>query len=244
MTAPSRLGVLGGMGPLATANFLRKIVEATPAEHDQDHLPVVVYSVPQIPDRLGPILRGAGQSPLPAMIEGMQTLEAAGADYVAIPCITAHHWYEELCQATKMSILHIADATCTALKERAVTNGKVGILATAAALQSGFFQTRLRANGYQTVAPSEREMQELVLPAIACVKRGDMARALGLATQAVERLLARDIKTIVLACSELPPALEAANAGLAAHCVDTLDALARACVFWGLKGSPPESAIK
>ncbi|TDJ72376.1 MAG: hypothetical protein E2O38_04790 [Proteobacteria bacterium] len=66
----------------------------------------------QVADRLDPILRGTGQSPLPAMIEGMQTLEAAGAGYVAMPCITAHHWYEELCGATKMPILHIADATC------------------------------------------------------------------------------------------------------------------------------------
>lgn len=244
MTAPSRLGVLGGMGPLATADFLKKIVQATSAERDQDHLPVVAYSVPQIPDRLDPILRGAGESPLPAMIEGMQTLEAAGADYVAIPCITAHHWYEALRRATKMPILHIADATCTVLNECGVATDKVGVLATAATLRSGFFQTRLRALGYETVVPPEREMQELVLPAIACVKRGDMARALGLATQAVERLLARDVETIVLACSELPPALEGANAGLAARCVDSLDALARACVFWGLKGSPPESAIK
>ena len=244
MTAPTRLGVLGGMGPLATADFLRKIVEATPAERDQDHLPVVVYSVPQIPDRLDPILRGAGQSPLPAMIEGTQTLEAAGAAYVAIPCITAHHWYEELCGATKMPILHIADATCAVLDKCVVATDKVGVLATAATLQSGFFQTRLRALGYETVVPPEREMQELVLPAIACVKRGDMAHALALATQAVERLLSRDVKTIVLACSELPLAFEGANAGLAAHCVDSLDALARACVSWGLKGSSPKSAIK
>ncbi len=91
---------------------MRKIVEATPAERDQHHLPVVVYSVPQVPDRLDPILRGAGQSLLPAMIEGMQTLEAAGADYVAIPCITAHHWYKSYAGQQKMPILHIADATC------------------------------------------------------------------------------------------------------------------------------------
>ncbi len=71
-----------------------------------------------------------------------------------------------------------------------------------------------------------------------------MAQALGLATQAVEHLLAQDVETIVLACSELPPAIEGTNARLAAHCVDTLDALARACVSWGLKGSPAESAIK
>ncbi|MFQ6024369.1 MAG: aspartate/glutamate racemase family protein [Acidiferrobacterales bacterium] len=236
MSVP-RLGVLGGMGPLATADFLRKIIAATPAERDQDHLPVVVYSVPQIPDRLGPILRGAGESPLPAMIEGMQTLEAAGADYVAIPCVTAHHWYEALRRATKVPILHIADATCTALNERGVATDKVGVLATAATLQSGFFQTRLRAGGYQTVIPSEREMQELVLPAIACVKRGDMAGARDLALQAVERLLARDVKTIVFACSELPPALDGVDAALAARCVDTLDALSKACVAWGLARS-------
>ncbi|MEE8265484.1 MAG: amino acid racemase [Acidiferrobacterales bacterium] len=231
MTPPGRLGVLGGMGPLATADFLRKLVAATPAERDPEHIPVIVYSVPQIPDRVDPILRGRGDSPLPAMVEGIRTLEAAAVDYIAIPCITAHHWYDDLVRAANVPIIHIAQATCTALKQRGA-GADVGLLATAATLRSGFFRTHLQASGYQVVVPAQQDMAQLLLPAIACVKRNELTPALELLTRAIDHLLAREVDTIVLACSELPVAFERAPPDLAAHCVDTLAALARACVSW------------
>ena len=230
------LGVLGGMGPLATVHFLRKIIEATPAERDQDHLPIVVYSVPQVPDRVGPILRGEGPSPLPAMIEGIRTLEAAGAEGIAIPCVTAHHWYDELSRAAKAPILHIADVTCAALRERGVTEGSVGLLATAATFRAGFFRTRLHAHGYRCIELSERDTAEFVSPAIALVKRGEIEAARALAGHAVERLLERDLGVVVLACTELPLALDGAEAALTVRCVDTVDALAKACVAWAMAG--------
>ena len=89
------LGVLGGMGPLATVDFLSKLIAETPAERDADHVPVLVYSVPQIPDRPAAILAG-GASPLPEMLNGLRTLKAAGAACIAIPCNTAHYWYDAL----------------------------------------------------------------------------------------------------------------------------------------------------
>ena len=227
----TRLGVLGGMGPFASVDFLKKLIAATPAQHDQDHIPVVVYSVPQIPDRVRPILYNEGESPLPAMTEGVRTLEAAGAGCIVIPCITAHHWYDGLCLATTIPIIHIADATCAALKEQGV-RGDVGLLATTATLHSGFFQRRLEIAGLRPVLPTTEVMEELVLPSIACVKRYDMATARRLASEAIAYLLTRDLQTVVLACSELPPALEGAAPTLTARCVDTLAALARASVAW------------
>ena len=231
MASPRRLGVLGGMGPLATVDFLKKLIAATPAQKDPDHVPVIVYSVPQIPDRVAPIVHATGVSPLPAMLEGVRTLEAASAECIVIPCITAHHWYDELCQGAHVPIIHIADATCAAMTTQAV-RGDVALLATDATLRSGFFQQRLQSAGFKVVLPSSEEMHELVLPAIACVKRLDMATALALASEAVQRLLSRDLQRIVLACSELPSALEGADVSLTERCVDTLDALARACVSW------------
>lgn len=235
MNAPvhrlARLGVLGGMGPLATVDFLKKLVAATPAERDQDHIPVVVYSVPQVPDRVAPIVRGEGESPLPAMIEGVHTLEVAGASCIVIPCVTAHHWYDELCQAATVPIIHIADATCAALQEQGA-RANVGLLATAATLRSGFFQRRLEAAGMQPVLPADELMYELVLPSIACVKRHDMVTARRLASEAVARLLTQELEAVVLGCSELPAALEGSAPALTAHCVDTLSALAQACVAW------------
>src|SRR3954471_9827880 len=104
------LGVLGGMGPLATVDFLAKLIEETPAKGDPDHVPVIVYSVPQIPDRPGAILENT-ESPLPAMLEGVRHLKRGGATLIAIACNTAHFWYDAL-SAEGVPIAHIADATC------------------------------------------------------------------------------------------------------------------------------------
>jgi len=95
MTGTGMLGVLGGMGPMATVDFLKKLVEATPAARDQDHLGVMVAQAPGIPDRTGAIL-GEGPDPLPAMTIALRRLEAAGATRIAIPCNTAHHWHGAL----------------------------------------------------------------------------------------------------------------------------------------------------
>src|SRR5690606_28553292 len=101
------LGVLGGMGPLATVDFLSKLIEETAAGRDDDHVPVVVYSVPQIPSRPAAIVSG-GPSPLPAMLDGVRTLKGAGATVLAIACNTAHYWYDDLAAAAGIPIVHIA----------------------------------------------------------------------------------------------------------------------------------------
>jgi aspartate racemase len=114
MAKPFLLGVLGGMGPLATLDFQHKLLDATPAQSDQHHLPSVVWNVPQIADRQK-ALAGAGPSPLPQLLEGIEKLNQAGASHIAIPCNTAHHWYPQLSAASDAPILHIVDATLDAL---------------------------------------------------------------------------------------------------------------------------------
>ncbi|MDB5821420.1 MAG: aspartate racemase [Herminiimonas sp.] len=108
------IGILGGMGPLATVDLLRKIIEQTPVQRDQDHVPVVVWSVPQVPDRQQ-ALRGDGASPLPAMLEGIAALNRAGVTRIAIACNTAHYWFDQLRAASAAPIFHIADVTLDAL---------------------------------------------------------------------------------------------------------------------------------
>ncbi len=89
------IGILGGMGPAATLALYERIIALTPAQCDQDHLRVIIDSNPKIPDRTAAIL-GNGESPLPAMAESAKTLERAGADFIVIPCNTAHYWLDEL----------------------------------------------------------------------------------------------------------------------------------------------------
>jgi aspartate racemase len=225
------LGVLGGMGPLATVDFLAKLIEETPAERDQDHVPVVVYSVPQIPDRPAAIV-GNGPSPLPAMLEGVRVLGQAGAAALAIPCNTAHFWYDDIARAAGVPVLHIADAALEALDRLQAKAARVGLMATDGTLAAGFLQQRLGACDREAITNTTEEQQRWVLPAISCVKRHELAQAHALVVQACQALLDRGAQAVIVACTELPVALEYAQTPLRAVAVDATRALAQACVRW------------
>lgn len=229
--APALLGVLGGMGPLATADFLAKLVAETPATRDQDHIPYVAWSVPQIPDRPAAILHG-GESPLPQMLRGIAILKQAGATAVAIACNTAHYWYDDLVREGGLPILHIADAVCDMLARRGITAGTVGLLGTDGTIKAGFFQQRFATHGLDCMSSSRRDQDQLVLPAIAAVKANDLPRAHALTVQAVTNLLGNGAQAVVLACTETPVAIDFSPDPVNARCIDATRALARACVAW------------
>lgn len=221
------LGLLGGMGPGATADVLAKIVEVTPATRDQDHIPIMVRSVPQIPDRSDALL-GRGPSPQDALVEGARSLRAAGADFLAIACNTAHHWYEPVRRAAGVPVIHIAEAVLHDLRPIA-PDGPIGLLATAGTLRSGFYQQVLGEAGYQPRTPDARLQAESVDRAIALGKAGRWPEARRAIDAAVQMLREAGADVIVLACTELPMIL--AHEPLAG--VRILDAnlsLARACV--------------
>ena len=220
------LGILGGMGPLATVDFLQKLIEETPATRDQEHLPVIAYSVPQIPERPAAIT-GNGESPLPQMLQGVQTLKQAGAQAIAIACNTAYFWYDELVAQGGLPVLHIADAACAELSAT-----RVGLIATDGTLVAGFYQSRLQARGIACLTSSIAEQHSLVQPAIECVKRNALAQAYALATQAAQQLIERGAQTIILGCTEIPLAIEYQASAVTTRCVDATRALARACVEW------------
>ncbi|HTD91223.1 MAG TPA: amino acid racemase [Burkholderiales bacterium] len=230
MSKPFRvLGVLGGMGPLATVDFLQKLIEETPARRDQDHIPVIVYSVPQIPDR-PPAIIGIGESPLPHMLAGIRTLKRAGAQAIAIACNTAHFWYDDLVQLGGLPILHIADAVCDSLARQAIK--RVGLVATDGTIAAGFYQSRLAARGIDCLLSRDDDQRTLVLPAIDCIKRTDLAQAHALATRAARHLLDSGAQVIVMGCTEIPLAMEHEISDVSNHCVDATRALARACIAW------------
>src|SRR5689334_11936732 len=110
------------MGPLAGADFFKKLIQQTPAAVDQDHIPVMLYSVPQIPDRNLALFAG-GADPFPALLEGARKLTGAGAKCIAIPCNSAHHWYSQLASRIDVPILHIADAVIAGLRARGLRGG-------------------------------------------------------------------------------------------------------------------------
>lgn len=232
-TTPPLLGVLGGMGPLATADFITKLISETPAQRDADHVPILVYSVPQLPDRPAAILAG-GESPLPAMLEGIRTLRQSGATCIAIPCNTAHYWYDALLAQGGLPILHIADAACARFAETGLRPERVGLIGTRGTLAAGFYQQRLAQLGYTAVVNTPADMDALVLPAIAAVKRNDLAAAHPLALAACARLRDAGAQAVILACTEIPPAIEYAAADAVLPCIDATRALAAACANWWL----------
>ena len=233
------IGVLGGMGPMATVDFMRKIISLTPASKDQDHLPVIAYSVPQVPDRSLAIVEG-GESPLPAMIHGLRTLVRAGAECIAIPCNTAHHWYDDLARESSVPVLHIVDATGAAMARLGVDDGPVGLLATAGMLNVGIYQSRLASRGYTCIVPDDGDMETLVMPGIGLVKAGRMARAEELLRAAADNLLGRGAGAVILGCTEIPVALKDSDASGERY-VDATRALAEACVLWSRDRDRPPS---
>ncbi len=230
------VGILGGMGPLAGIDFAKKLTDAATelsgAERDQDQVPFVLWSVPQVPDRVGPLLTGEGEPPLPEMARGVAALNGLGVDVIAIACNTAHAWHTELAAASRAPIPHIAEVAIEAV--RAVPGvARVGIIGTEATLKSGMYQKRLDRAGLAWIAPSADEIETLVKPTISSVKQGRAREAAGSARTICEALAARGADAVILACTELPIALDAAEDRPAVALIDPADALARACVSRG-----------
>jgi aspartate racemase len=225
------IGVLGGMGPLATVDFFNKVLAATPAKGDADHVPLLIQSDPRIAPRPAAILSGA-RSPLPDLLAGRDRLIAAGATALAMPCNTAHYWYADLVKGCSVPFISIVDSSCAELAGLSRAGQPIGIIATRATLVAKIFDAPLKSAGYTVLLPDEDLMDTLVLPGIELVKVGQAIQGGKLIEQAVQALMLRGAGAVVLACTETPLALDAVQSPLRAQCVDTTAALARACVAW------------
>jgi aspartate racemase len=224
------------MGPLATADFFIKLVAATPANEDADHVPVLILSDPRIPPR-PPAILGDGESPLPAMLARRDQLIAAGATVLAMPCNTAHYWFDKLTADCPVPFVSIIDAACAEVAGRAAPGAAVGLIATGATLAANLYDSRLVAQGYRPLLPDVETMTNIVLPAISYVKQDDAARGGRMLEPVVRQLCDDGAAVVLLACTETPLALDVIGSPLREHCIDTTAALARACVaFWHGRG--------
>ena len=231
------LGILGGMGPLATVDFMSKVITHTPAKQDQDHIPILVSSIPQVPDRTL-AFRGEGASPLEAMLENAKRLVVAGANGVVITCNTAHLWFDEIQKAINLPMIHIVDAAIGKAVEKAGPNPVLGLLATDATLASGLYINRevKSSNGERIqvrwLLPTAAEMSELVMPGILAVKAGNIKEGEALLSRAGNCLKQRGANALVLGCTEIPIVLN--GEGLGIPLVDATDALAEKSVAWSM----------
>jgi aspartate racemase len=230
------LGVLGGMGPLASAHFMARLTLLTPAERDQDHVPAILWSDPRVPDR-GLAQRGAGPDPLPFLVRGLHGLAAAGCGAVAIPCNTAHGWIDGMRAATTLPILHIVDAAATDLRRQGIPPGAIGVMGTAATLRMRLYQHQLAGSGWPCLEPTPEEMARLIVPAIAAVKANRVGDAYAPLAEAVLALRDRGAQAVVLGCTEIPLGIQAGPVhAITVPMIDTIDALARASIAWARAG--------
>lgn len=233
------LGVLGGMGPLASAHFMVRLTLLTPATCDQEHIPAVLWSDPRVPDRTRGKLAG-GEDPLPWLLRGIEGLRRAGCGAIAIPCNTAHGWFDEMGRAGSVPIIHIVDAAATELRRAGIRPGTIGLMGTQATLDMRLYQDRLEGQGWRCVTPGRDEMDRLVGPAIALVKANRVADAFQPLAAVVNALAARGATAVVLGCTEIPLGIQAGPAdALAVPVIDTIDALARAAISWARQGAGP-----
>lgn len=221
------VGVLGGMGPAATADFFAKLVAATPATTDQEHLRVMIWSDPTVPDRSAALLHG-GADPTRMIEQGATILAAAGADLIVIPCNTAHAFLAGLSERVGVPVMHMIEEAVRRLRAQVPTATRVGLLATTGTVTAGLYQAELSRAGVEVVLP-DAAGQARVMEAIAAVKAGgDLAYARGWVTGVTDSLVARDVHGVIAGCTEIPLLLGPED--VAVPVIDPAVALAEAVV--------------
>ena len=196
------VGILGGMGPEATVDLFAKIVRSTPVSRDQDHLRIVIDNNPRIPDRQRAILEN-GPSPAPMLIETAKNLVAAGADFIVIPCNTAHYWIEDIRKAVRIPVLDMIEETAKEIIQSHPSLKTVGIMAASGTVRSGLYQKRLRELGIKAISPTDTD-QDRLMQAIYAVKAGDLTKSSTTAIEIGQRLEKAGAEGIIAGCTEVP----------------------------------------
>ena len=192
------VGIIGGMGPLSTVEFLKRIVEKTPAEKDQDHIRIIVDFNSKVPDRTAHIL-GEGESPLPYLLDSVDRLTKAGVDVIFISCNTAHYYIEDMRRRSRVHIVDLVEEGLKILKKRGIN--KILLLATEGTIRSGIYRIRGEKVGIEVVDPDDH-MLNTTMRVIYSVKSGKIDDA-----KKHWKELSKSLKEgleILLGCTELP----------------------------------------
>jgi len=227
MPSKKVIGIVGGMGPEATADLFLKIVKSTPARKDQEHLRIVVDNNPEIPDRTAYIL-GKGPDPRPLLVATAKNVERMGASLLAIPCNTAHYFHADIQAAVNVPVLHIMREVAVRLKGSVQ---RVGLLASTGTLKTRLYEDALRESGIETIVPDGLDQEE-VMDAIYSVKAGDLSKGRELALKQGARLVASGAQAVIAGCTEIPLVLRSGD--LEAPVVDATLVLAERCVKMAL----------
>jgi aspartate racemase len=200
-----KLGILGGMGPAASAEFATRLIQQTPATCDQEHIPFVLWNEPRVPDR-STAMRAGNDDPLQWLEDCIRGLKFAGCSCVVIPCNSAHFWYDKLVKLG-VPIIHIVDSIADELRRLKINNATIGVIGTQGTIECGIYQHRLEQQGWTCIVPDRAEMDFFVQPAIDFIKAGKITESQLLLMKVIHSLIDRGARAVVLGCTELPLAI-------------------------------------
>ena len=200
------VGILGGMGPLATADFFRKIVLLTDAANDQEHLRIIIDNNTSIPDRTECIINNS-ENPLPHLIESARKLESAGASFLTMPCNTAHYFYDGIIKNINIPFLNMITETAVEIIAEHPGIQKIGLLATEGTCKSRIYEEYFKRYHIDIITPDDKH-QQYITDLIYAIKEGNDKINLDNIHSAIDYVKNCGAEVLVLGCTELPVAFE------------------------------------
>ena len=196
------VGIIGGMGPAATLDLFNKILKATPAKKDQDHIHIIIDNFPQIPDRTA-FLLGKGENPLPYLLKSVRTLEKANVDVLCMPCNTAHYFVEDIRKATPLPFISIVESTLNEIKSSFENSKNIGLLATDGTIIGRVYHKVFEVEGYKIITPLEEKQHE-VMKIVYSIKAGRIEENVQTFEEIIEHMKFLGSEVVILGCTELP----------------------------------------
>ena len=197
------IGILGGMGPEATIDLFYKIIKFTPAEKDQEHLRIIIDNNPKIPDRTAAI-SGKGKDPLLSLQETARNLEKAGADFIIIPCNTAHYYISQIQESVNIPILNMIEETVKETQKKNSSIKKVGLLASIGTYKTEIYHQYFKKYNIEVISPEEKDKEE-VMKIIYAVKAGDLSEEIKKnILKIAQKLIDKGAEAIIAGCTEIP----------------------------------------
>jgi aspartate racemase len=221
------IGILGGMGPEATADIYLRITKSTPVQRDQDHPRVIIYSNSKVPDRTQAIL-GTGPSPLPELIRAGKRLEEAGADFIIIPCNTAHYFIEQLQKELRVPILNMIRLSAERVKRTYPKLKKAGLLATDGTIKSHLYKSIYIEAGIEILEPQVEFQAEVMKAIYQYIKAGNLIEGKAIIHKAARELVEMGAEIVICGCSEVSLVLKEGD--LSIPVLDPIQVLAEEAV--------------
>jgi aspartate racemase len=196
------VGVLGGMGPQATVDFFQKVINLTPAGCDQDHIRLLINNDPKTPDRTSFIM-GQGESPLNVLITNAIKLQMMGADLLAMPCNTAHFFYDDIVKFVNIPFINMIEEVAKEIKNKFGNGAKAGLLATLGTYKAMVYERVFEKHGIEIIVPDEsgkKDVYQLIYKIKENLAKADTKPV----AQVIADLKLKGASTVILGCTELP----------------------------------------